>query len=70
GKPVAERKASRERRAAGGAAMVLLGPAASLRSRLPNTSILRHQARLVSCPTETIAGRASQPALTTSSQPR
>jgi len=36
----------------------------------PNASISRHQARPASCPTQTIACRASQPALTALLQAR
>jgi len=41
-----------------------------LKSRLSNTSIFRHQPRPASCPTETIACRTSQHALTTSPRAR
>jgi len=67
---VAERKAIRERRAAGGATMGWPMPAARSESWQYKPSFSCHQARPASCPSETIACRASQPALTTSPQAR
>ncbi|HPM26532.1 MAG: hypothetical protein GX463_05310 [Methanothrix sp.] len=46
------------------------GSAMGLQSLLPNASIFRHHARPASCPTQTIACRASKPALTASPQAR
>ena len=46
------------------------GHAAGLKSRLSKPSISRHQARPASCPTQMIACRESQPALTASPQAR
>jgi len=68
--PATGPKASRERRAGGGATMGWPMPAARSESWQYKPSFSCHQARPASCPSETIACRASQPALTASLQAR